>query len=1728
MIPKGIEWIRGHVIENEGIAVSSSRRVVYPEVTGYLIPTLQACGEHELARNFALWLMAAQRPDGAFAGPGGGRAYAFDTGQVIRGWVSVVDRMPELELPLRRACDWLIATADDVTGRLCVPPPRSAWSLGSRGEVNEGIHLYALGPLERAGQALNEPSYVRFTRKSLDYYLNRVCLTEFKQPNALTHFYAYIQEALLDLGCEFEARTGMASVAAFQKADGAVPAYSDLDWVCSPGLAQLAQVWYRLGETDRAEAAMAALSRLQNPSGGFFGSYGAGAAYFPDAEIPWAVKYAIEASHQQIRSHFDQTVNIYQATIPQTDDRVQAVLHHVGDLNGKRILDAGCGKGRYASILKRLYPSADITAMDISAEMLRHVEPSIRTVQHGILDMPFADGSFDAVICIEALEHVVQIREAVQELARVLAPGGILVIIDKNRERLGALAMPSWEQWFDRGELLGLLGDNGLQAQADFVGYKNKSAADRLFLCWVARKPLVVSSDRFGLSSIGATDVLGTNIAHVVAEGLCVGCGACKGVCPDEEVIRYDMVGGLLAPVVDASACRYCGHCLKVCPGLQASPPVRAGATEGGYSPHVGPYLSFWEGCATDESIRRDAASGGVVTSILCSLLHRGMLDYVVCAGLSHDAPLKADVRIVDKVDELKQAKGSKYLPVPIGEAIGFIQRTDKRFAVVGLPCHLQAFRAAERLRSAIAERVKLYVGLFCQNVSNYTGLQLLLKMMEVSPDEVKRLSFRGNGWPGGMRIELTSGQTKYIPLDKYWAHLQYFHPRRCMACPDALAEHADIAVGDAWLPEYRGDNPGMSVVVTRTPRGQDILSDVVNGQVVALKRSSLERIKQSQPWLLRHKKELLPARMDVLGQFDVSVPRCTYPKVGCVDSSSTEEALAFLQKASKARELARATAGTKTRDTISNVLIINQCGMWNLGDEVLHRSTYELLRDSFPCAEITTATHTFDADRVVIGTPLVEQVLVDKTLVDRFNSRRSELADHGKDLADAIALQQCFQDERMRRFVEAYVSADLIVSRGGDNLTEDYGYPSGFLNALQLGQWLNKKVVVLGESIGPFRTPKLLTEAKAVLSGLSAVVVREEISYQYLTEDMRLSPDRVLLFPDIGFFLSKERATSLRELERVLGISSEKRYAALFPSSLIHRWLPFGANRGERQEAITRFHIALCRYLTDELGYQVLLLPHVFKDGKSDRLEAETVHRALRNDDRVHLVENDYHFWDYRALIEAHCDFVISGRMHPCISSLSAGKPAINLVYSHKSEGIVGRLFDCGSLLVDIRRVADEAQLMEAFRKAVAEVRVNYPAYVRKVRGVYDGLYAQRSAVKEVLIGLATDRREHGGSVRRAQEEDAIIKTETDVDGHREIVNRTQVVQNQPIPRKRILYYGAGWPTNIGNAFIDMGAMATLQIAFPNATIGFASEMPRWFFGNYERYHGQILTDDAGTRMNRALDMAAVTRCDLVAFAGMAMCEEFVRVNGPTLLALRKRGVPVILLGTGGYRYDARERTVFSQFLEQLGPVGFIARDDRSFETYKDCVGQAYQGIDSAFFLPESFEPFSLDLPPYAVANFDSIPEPTLPVNGRLLLRSHHSCWSVPAPHFREDNTLISDLPQDYLTLYAHADEVHTDRVHAAVAALSYGRAVQFYHPTPRGSLFSVLGLNELKDRPVCVDREQLQRRKVRQIEMLRNLAGPVLEGDVSGRSKHQVMGITGDSKRSSQIACATTWTMR
>jgi len=111
--------------------------------------------------------------------------------------------------------------------------------------------------------------------------------------------------------------------------------------------------------------------------------------------------------------------------------RLQIVRRAV-PLEGRRILDVGCGIGAYVGAFRRF--SDHVFGVDVDFERVAEAAQrlpnlAVATSEH----LPFKSGSFDLVFMHEVIEHVDDDRRTLAEAARVLAPGGRVVIYAPNR-----------------------------------------------------------------------------------------------------------------------------------------------------------------------------------------------------------------------------------------------------------------------------------------------------------------------------------------------------------------------------------------------------------------------------------------------------------------------------------------------------------------------------------------------------------------------------------------------------------------------------------------------------------------------------------------------------------------------------------------------------------------------------------------------------------------------------------------------------------------------------------------------------------------------------------------------------------------------------------------------------------------------------------------------------------------------------------------------------------------------------------------------------------------------------------------------------------------------------------------------------------------------------------------------------------------------------------------------
>lgn len=283
---------------------------------------------------------------------------------------------------------------------------------------------------------------------------------------------------------------------------------------------------------------------------------------------------------------------------------------------------------------------------------------------------------------------------------------------------------------------------------------------------------------------------------------------------------------------------------------------------------------------------------------------------------------------------------------------------------------------------------------------------------------------------------------------------------------------------------------------------------------------------------------------------------------------------------------------------------------------------------------------------------------------------------------------------------------------------------------------------------------------------------------------------------------------------------------------------------------------------------------------------------------------------------------------------------------------------------------------------------------------------------------------------------------------------------------------------------------MHTIRAAAPCDRVYFASEFPRWFLEHHKSHDCDVMD---------LLDIGP----DLLVVSGMVCSDEFIRTLGPGIEKAARAGVRIIFNGVGCKTYSDAEISRFKKFLEKIPVSGFISRDEVTYDRFRGSGLNVFNGIDCAFFLPDAHDPLPLRLDDYVAYNFDYLDEPETGDGGKII-RTHHAYLahrqrnsggslarriksiygrSSPCP----GPVMVSDIPEDYLNVYANVRATYSDRVHACVATLSYGNVARLYARTPRAYLFDRVGAGDVKVRPVRLDLDRLAQEREQHVSYLK-----------------------------------------
>lgn len=332
---------------------------------------------------------------------------------------------------------------------------------------------------------------------------------------------------------------------------------------------------------------------------------------------------------------------------------------------------------------------------------------------------------------------------------------------------------------------------------------------------------------------------------NISENAFCSGCGVCSAVCPENCISVVENPRGELRAKVSSDICVSCGKCKTVCPSFNGVSSKERKETV---------YL----GTAPD--FAKNGSSGGVATYFINALLESKTVDFAVLVQPQNDPDKLFSYTICKTTNETKKCQGSAYYPVTLEKVLKEINSTDGTFAVIGVPCFINALKNLKASSDAWNKKLKVLIGIVCGHTPDKHLVDCLALKSGHKRADIISCRFRikdGSrpAWDYGVRLSFSDGEefSSYGSDDfgfLFWRCL--FIGDCCLNCSDVFAENADITFMDAWLPEYKEKPEGTSLIVCRNEELKSLLSPLVEDG--SLKETKSEDIYTAQEKLVAYK----------------------------------------------------------------------------------------------------------------------------------------------------------------------------------------------------------------------------------------------------------------------------------------------------------------------------------------------------------------------------------------------------------------------------------------------------------------------------------------------------------------------------------------------------------------------------------------------------------------------------------------------------------------------------------------------------------------------------------------------------------------------------------------------------------------------------------------------------------------------------------------------------------
>ncbi len=361
--------------------------------------------------------------------------------------------------------------------------------------------------------------------------------------------------------------------------------------------------------------------------------------------------------------------------------------------------------------------------------------------------------------------------------------------------------------------------------------------------------------------------------------------------------------------------------------------------------------------------------------------------------------------------------------------------------------------------------------------------------------------------------------------------------------------------------------------------------------------------------------------------------------------------------------------------------LLVGHSGFYNRGCEAIVTCTVDMIRQVLPESLITLSSHDPEADAAYVreGNIRIDSVIP----ANPDGPRKPSMSWAWQGLCRRTLCRGLSRSDYLHR--RYYKQADVVLSVGGDNFSDDYGSPERFFRTLDVAGRCGAKTVIWGASVGPFRPPAAERTWAEYMKKVDLITAREDTTVEYLanlgvTENVQRVCDPAFLLAPVEPKVPVD-----------LGASNRMK-VGLGMSALMDK---YGTMRQYLDACVGFIESLVARH-----DAEILLVPHVIQEAqmRDDFAVCEQIARLARANSRCHVLPKTLNANELKHCI-AKCHYFVGARTHSTIASLSSLVPTISIGYSVKAWGINHDLLGCDDYVVDINGI-DSQVLIATFER--------------------------------------------------------------------------------------------------------------------------------------------------------------------------------------------------------------------------------------------------------------------------------------------------------------------------------------------------------------------------------------------------------------------------------------------